>query len=71
MDDGDAGRSGGQLVGDLAGAVGGAVVDDQHVGGHRVPGARHGLADVLGLVVRGDDHDATGLCRLASHSATS
>ena len=49
---------GGQPIGDLAGAVGRAVVDDQHVEAARAPARREHLArggddrlDVLGLVV--------------------
>ena len=56
----------GQLVGELAGAVGAAVVDDQHVHvGTRVVHASDDQRQVLPLVVGGDD-DQSALTRALS-----
>ena len=62
VQDRDVGHLCGQLVGDLSGAVGGVVVDDQGVeldagavGG--LADAREGVAQVLALVVGGEDDD--------------
>ncbi len=61
------------LGGDVAGAVARAVVDDEHLGPHAADLGRHPLehvADVLGLVIGGDDDrdlaaEALGQLRLA------
>ena len=59
------GSSRAQFVGEVAGAVGRVVVDDERVQLHPVPvrhlaDAAEGVAQVLTLVVRGEDDDVHG-----------
>ncbi len=58
MQDMDGGVPGGEVIGDPAGAVGGVVIDDQKIHGHREaqePFRHHGK--VLAFVVRGYDDE--------------
>ena len=59
--DPDPGVDAGQIVGDAAGAVGRAVVDDeQRRAGQRLEDRGRDARDVLGLVVRREHHPGAG-----------